>query len=72
MKRLEAHSEIAGRPSFENENSPFGAEVVRRVHCPCKTPQNIGAIIHDGFTGDIGTMPNAQVIGLACKDIANS
>jgi cytochrome c oxidase subunit II len=35
------------------------------------TPENIGAIIHDGFTGDIGTMPNAQANGLANKDIAN-
>jgi len=35
------------------------------------TPENIGGIIHDGFTGDIGTMPNAQANGLAGKDIAN-
>jgi cytochrome c oxidase subunit 2 len=35
------------------------------------TPQNAAKIIHDGYTGDIGTMPSAQVNGLSNADIAN-
>ncbi len=35
------------------------------------TPENIAAILQDGFTGPIGTMPNSQANGLSPKDIAN-
>jgi cytochrome c oxidase subunit 2 len=35
------------------------------------TPQDAAKIIHDGYTGDIGTMPSAQVNGLSNADIAN-
>ncbi len=35
------------------------------------TPQNVAALIHDGYSGDIGTMPNAQINGLSNSDIAN-
>jgi cytochrome c oxidase subunit 2 len=35
------------------------------------TPQNVAKIIHDGYQGDIGTMPSAQVNGLSNPDIAN-
>ena len=35
------------------------------------TPENAAKIIHDGYTGDIGTMPSAQVNGLSNTDIAN-
>lgn len=35
------------------------------------TPENIGAILQNGFTGDIGAMPNRQANGLTDKDIAN-
>jgi cytochrome c oxidase subunit 2 len=35
------------------------------------TPQNVAKIIHDGYSGDIGTMPSAQVNGLNNGDIAN-
>jgi len=35
------------------------------------TPENIAAILEDGFTGPIGTMPNRQANDLAPKDIAN-
>jgi cytochrome c oxidase subunit 2 len=35
------------------------------------TPENIAGILQNGFTGDIGTMPNRQANGLSDKDIAN-
>ena len=35
------------------------------------TPQNAAKIIHDGFQGDIGVMPSAQVNALSNTDIAN-
>jgi cytochrome c oxidase subunit II len=35
------------------------------------TPQNIAAIITNGFSGDIGVMPSAQVNAVNGKDIAN-
>jgi cytochrome c oxidase subunit 2 len=35
------------------------------------TPQNVAKIVHDGYSGDIGTMPSAQVNGLSNPDIAN-
>jgi cytochrome c oxidase subunit 2 len=35
------------------------------------TPQNVAKIIHDGFQGDIGVMPSAQVNQLSNPDIAN-
>ena len=35
------------------------------------TPENVAKIIHDGYQGDIGTMPSAQVNGLSNPDIAN-
>jgi cytochrome c oxidase subunit 2 len=35
------------------------------------TPQDAAKIIHDGYSGDIGTMPSAQVNGLSNPDIAN-
>ena len=35
------------------------------------TPEDIAGILQNGFTGPIGTMPNAQANGLAGKDIAN-
>ena len=35
------------------------------------TPQNVAQLIHDGYSGDMGTMPNAQINGLSNSDIAN-
>ena len=35
------------------------------------TPEHIAEILQNGFTGPIGTMPNAQANGLSNKDIAN-
>jgi cytochrome c oxidase subunit 2 len=35
------------------------------------TPQNVATIIHDGFQGDMGVMPSAQVNALSNADIAN-
>ncbi len=35
------------------------------------TPQNVATIIHDGYQGDIGVMPSAQVNQLSNADIAN-
>jgi cytochrome c oxidase subunit 2 len=35
------------------------------------TPDHIAAILHDGFTGPIGTMPNQAANGLSATDIAN-
>jgi cytochrome c oxidase subunit 2 len=35
------------------------------------TPANVAQIIHDGFQGDLGVMPSAQVNQLSNTDIAN-
>ncbi len=35
------------------------------------TPDNVAAILENGFTGPIGTMPNRQANALSDKDIAN-
>ncbi len=35
------------------------------------TPENVAKIVHNGYTGDMGNMPNAQTNGLSDKDIAN-
>jgi len=35
------------------------------------TPQNVAKIVHDGYQGDIGVMPSAQVNQLSNPDIAN-
>jgi cytochrome c oxidase subunit 2 len=35
------------------------------------TPENIAEILQNGFTGDMGAMPNRQANGLSDKDIAN-
>lgn len=35
------------------------------------TPEDAAGIIKNGFTGDMGTMPNAQTNGLSNQDIAN-
>ena len=35
------------------------------------TPENVAAILQDGFTGSMGTMPNATANGLSSQDIAN-
>lgn len=35
------------------------------------TAQNVAKIIHDGFQGDMGTMPSAQINQLSNTDIAN-
>jgi len=35
------------------------------------TPDHIAAILQNGYSGPIGTMPNAQANGLAGQDIAN-
>ncbi len=35
------------------------------------TPQNVAAILQSGYTGSLGTMPNASANGLSSKDIAN-
>ncbi len=35
------------------------------------TPQNVAAIIHNGYQGDMGVMPSAQVNQLSNSDIAN-
>jgi cytochrome c oxidase subunit 2 len=35
------------------------------------TPANIADILQNGFTGDIGSMPNRQANGLSDTDIAN-
>jgi len=49
-------------------NDPAHPKLVNNT---APTPQDVAAIIHDGFQGDIGTMPNAQVNGLSNPDIAN-
>ncbi len=41
------------------------------VNGTAPTPQDVAAIIHNGYSGDIGTMPSAQVNGLSNTDIAN-
>jgi cytochrome c oxidase subunit 2 len=35
------------------------------------TPENVADILQNGYTGSIGTMPNASTNGLSGKDIAN-
>lgn len=35
------------------------------------TPQNVAAILQNGYTGSMGTMPNATANGLSQQDIAN-
>jgi len=35
------------------------------------TPQNVAAILQNGYTGSMGTMPNASANGLSSQDIAN-
>jgi mono/diheme cytochrome c family protein len=35
------------------------------------TPVNVAKILQQGFTGSMGTMPNATTNGLSDKDIAN-
>lgn len=35
------------------------------------TPQNVAAILQNGYTGSMGTMPNASANGLSSHDIAN-
>jgi cytochrome c oxidase subunit 2 len=35
------------------------------------TPANVAKIIHDGYQGDMGTMPSAQINQLSNPDIAN-
>jgi cytochrome c oxidase subunit 2 len=35
------------------------------------TPANVAKILQQGFKGDMGQMPNAQMNGLSSKDIAN-
>ena len=35
------------------------------------TPQNVAAILQSGYTGSMGTMPNAAANGLSAQDIAN-
>ena len=35
------------------------------------TPENVAAILQNGYTGSMGTMPNATANGLSAQDIAN-
>ena len=35
------------------------------------TPENVAGILQSGYTGSMGTMPNASANGLSAKDIAN-
>ena len=35
------------------------------------TPQDVATILQNGFTGSLGTMPNASANGLSSQDIAN-
>ena len=35
------------------------------------TPQNVAGILENGFSGSMGTMPNATANGLSAQDIAN-
>jgi cytochrome c oxidase subunit 2 len=41
------------------------------VNGAAPTPDNVAKIIHDGYQGDLGVMPSAQVNGLSNTDIAN-
>jgi cytochrome c oxidase subunit II len=41
------------------------------VNGAAPTPQNVAKLIHDGYSGDIGTMPSAQVNAISNTDIAN-
>jgi len=49
-------------------NDPAHPKLVNNT---APTPQDVAAIIHNGYQGDIGTMPSAQVNGLSNTDIAN-
>jgi hypothetical protein len=35
------------------------------------TPQDVAGILQSGYTGSMGTMPNATANGLSPQDIAN-
>ncbi|MDQ6826599.1 MAG: cytochrome c oxidase subunit II [Candidatus Eremiobacteraeota bacterium] len=35
------------------------------------TPENVAKILHNGYAGELGNMPSAQVNGLTDKDISN-
>lgn len=41
------------------------------VNGSAPTPENVAALIHSGYQGDMGQMPSAQVNGLSNTDIAN-
>jgi cytochrome c oxidase subunit 2 len=41
------------------------------VNGTAPTPQDVAKIIHDGYSGDIGVMPSAQMNGLSNADIGN-
>jgi len=41
------------------------------VNGAAPTPANVAKLIHDGYTGDIGTMPSATVNAINNTDIAN-
>jgi cytochrome c oxidase subunit 2 len=49
-------------------NDPAHAKLVNGT---APTPQNVAAIIKNGYQGDIGVMPSAQVNQLSNADIAN-
>jgi cytochrome c oxidase subunit II len=41
------------------------------VNGKAATPENVAGILQNGFTGSLGTMPNASANGLSSQDIAN-
>jgi cytochrome c oxidase subunit 2 len=41
------------------------------VNGQAATPQNVAAILQSGYTGSMGTMPNASANGLTAQDIAD-
>ena len=41
------------------------------VNGEAATPQNVAKILQTGYTGSMGTMPNATANGLSQQDIAN-
>jgi mono/diheme cytochrome c family protein len=41
------------------------------VNAQPATPPNVAAILQNGYTGSMGTMPNASANGLSAQDIAN-
>ena len=49
-------------------NDPAHSKLVNGA---APTPQNVAEIIKNGYQGDLGTMPSAQVNGLSNPDIAN-